>query len=189
MPPVLPSRCLLRASPRRRTAAPIKLGFQVHRTGIGAGYGRWYERVATAAATRMNGMGGINGRPVELVFEDDGTDPKRGAEVVDKLVSQHGVDLIFGSLFSHVVIGSAPRAGELKVPYLPCSEGYHVASGMLNRWCLQPGISDVRAQVTAMAPWSCKIWARRSPCSSPTMPLAMTTATISARPWRRRAVR
>lgn len=136
-----------------QTAEPIKLGFQLHRTGIGAGYGRWYERVAMAAVTRMNGMGGINGRPVELVFEDDGTDPKRGAEVVDKLVSQHGVDLVFGSLFSHVVIGSAPRAAELKVPYLPCSEGYHVASGILNRWCLQPGISDVRAQVSAMAPW------------------------------------
>ncbi|HMO06355.1 MAG TPA: ABC transporter substrate-binding protein, partial [Paracoccaceae bacterium] len=60
---------------------------------------------------------------------------------------------IFGPLFSHVVIGSAPRAGELKVPYLVCSEGFHVASGMLNRWTLQPGITDVRAQVSSMAPW------------------------------------
>lgn len=136
-----------------QSAAPIKLGFQVHRTGIGAGYGRWYERVAKAGLARLNANGGINGRPVELVFEDDGTDPKRGAEVVEKLTTQHGCDLILGSLFSHVVIGSAPRAGELKVPYLPCSEGYHVASGILNRWSLQPGITDVRSQVVAMAPW------------------------------------
>lgn len=134
-------------------AAPVKLGFQLHRTGIGAGYGRWYERTAQAALAAVNAAGGINGRPVEIIFEDDGTDPKRGAEVVEKLVNQHGVDLIFGPLFSHVVIGSAPRAGELKVPYLVCSEGFHVASGMLNRWCLQPGITDVRSQVTAMAPW------------------------------------
>lgn len=134
-------------------AAPVKLGFQLHRTGIGAAYGRWYERTAQAALAKINAEGGIAGRPVEIVFEDDGTDPKRGGEVVDKLVSQHGVDLIFGPLFSHVVIGSAPRAGELKVPYLVCSEGYHVASGMLNRWTLQPGITDVRAQVSSMAPW------------------------------------
>jgi len=134
-------------------SAPIKLGFQLHRTGIGAGYGRWYERTAQAALKVVNDMGGINGRPVEIVFEDDGTDPKRGAEVVEKLASQAGCDAIFGPLFSHVVIGSAPRAGELKVPYLVCSEGYHVASGMLNRWTLQPGITDVRAQVTSMAPW------------------------------------
>ncbi|WP_444667680.1 ABC transporter substrate-binding protein [Cereibacter changlensis] len=136
-----------------QSSEPIKLGFQLHRTGIGAAYGRWYERTTQAALKVLNEAGGINGRPVEVIFEDDGTDPKRGSEVVEKLASQHGCDAIFGPLFSHVVIGSAPRAGELKVPYLVCSEGFHVASGMLNRWTLQPGITDVRAQVTAMAPW------------------------------------
>jgi len=136
-----------------QSSAPIKLGFQLHRTGIGASYGRWYERTAQAALKVVNDGGGINGRPVEIVFEDDGTDPKRGAEVVEKLASQHGCDAIFGPLFSHVVIGSAPRAGELKVPYLVCSEGHHVASGMLNRWTMQPGITDVRSQIAAMAPW------------------------------------
>ncbi|MEY4983412.1 MAG: hypothetical protein RIR62_1678 [Pseudomonadota bacterium] len=136
-----------------QSAAPIKLGFQLHRTGIGAAYGRWYERTAQAALKVVNDAGGINGRPVEILFEDDATDPKRGAEVVEKLATQAGCDLIFGPLFSHVVIGSAPRAGELKIPYLVCSEGYHVASGMLNRWTMQPGITDVRAQVTSMAPW------------------------------------
>lgn len=136
-----------------QSSAPIKLGFQLHRTGIGAAYGRWYERTAQAALKVVNDAGGINGRPVEIIFEDDATDPKRGSEVVEKLASQAGCDVIFGPLFSHVVIGSAPRAGELKVPYLVCSEGYHVASGMLNRWTMQPGITDVRAQVSSMAPW------------------------------------
>ena len=134
-------------------AAPLKLGFQLHSTGIGAGYGRWYQRTADAAVKMINDGGGIAGRPVELVYEDDGTDPKRGAEVVDKLMNQHGCDLVLGTLFSHVVMGSAPRAGELKVPYLVCSEGYHVASGALNRWTLQPGITDVRSQISSMAPW------------------------------------
>lgn len=134
-------------------ASPIKIGFQLHRTGIGAAYGRWYERTAQAALNLINDGGGINGRPVEILFEDDATDPKRGSEVVDKLTQQAGCDLVMGTLFSHVVMGSAPRAGELKVPYLVCSEGYHVASGALNRWTLQPGITDVRAQISTMAPW------------------------------------
>ena len=136
-----------------QSAAPIKLGFQLHRTGIGASYGRWYERTATAALKVLNEAGGINGRPVEILFEDDGTDPKRGAEVVEKFANQSGCDAVFGALFSHVVIGTAPRAGELKIPYLVCSEGHHVASGMLNRWTLQPGITDVKSQVQGMAPW------------------------------------
>ncbi len=136
-----------------QTSEPIRIGFQVHRTGIGAAYGRWYERTTNAAAAKINAEGGINGRMIEIVAEDDGTDPKRGAEVVEKFATQSNADVVFGTLFSHVVIGSAPRAGELKMPYFVVSEGHHVASGMLNRWTMQPGITDVKSQVQAMAPY------------------------------------
>jgi branched-chain amino acid transport system substrate-binding protein len=136
-----------------QSSDPIRIGFQVHRTGIGAAYGRWYDRTTQAAAKAINDAGGINGRPIEIIAEDDGTDPKRGAEVVEKFASQHNCDLAFGTLFSHVVYGSAPRAGELKIPYFVVSEGHHVASGKLNRYTLQPGITDVKSQVEAMAPF------------------------------------
>lgn len=91
-----------------QSSEPIRLGFQLHRTGIGAAYGRWYERTALAALKVVNEAGGIAGRPVEILFEDDATDPRRGAEVVEKLASQAKVDMIFGPLFSHVVIAAAP---------------------------------------------------------------------------------
>ncbi len=130
---------------------PLRLGLQVHRTGIGAAYGRWYGRTTTAAARVINEAGGINGRPVEIITEDDGTDPKRGAEVVEKFATLHGCDIAFGTLFSHVVNGSAPRAGELKMPYFVVSEGYHVASGSLNRYTFQPGITDVRSQIKGIS--------------------------------------
>lgn len=136
-----------------QSAAPIKIGFQCHRTGIGAAYGRWYEKTTNAAVKLINEAGGIAGRPVEIIVEDDGTDAKRGAEVVAKFASQHKTDIVYGTLFSHVVTGSAPTAGELKIPYYVVSEGYHVASGKMNRYCLQPGITDVRSQVTSVAPW------------------------------------
>ena len=136
-----------------QSSEPIRIGFQAHRTGIGAAYGRWYERVTMAAAQAINDAGGINGRPLEIITEDDGTDPKRGAEVVEKFANQHKTDVVFGTLFSHVVVGSAPAAGELKIPYYVVSEGYHVASGSLNRYVFQPGITDVKAQVRAVGPW------------------------------------
>ncbi|MCO8145592.1 ABC transporter substrate-binding protein [Rhodovulum tesquicola] len=144
-----------------QSAAPIRVGFQMHATGIGAAYGRWYDRTTQAAARVINAAGGINGRPLEIVTEDDGTDPRRGAEVVEKFANQHRVDVAFGTLFSHVVIGSAPRAGELKLPYFVVSEGHHVASGMLNRWTLQPGITDVKSQVLAMAPFVAETLGRK----------------------------
>jgi branched-chain amino acid transport system substrate-binding protein len=158
-------------APVRRAAAqtpapatgkpPLRIGFQVHRTGIGAAYGRWYERTTTAAVALINETGGIAGRPVQIVAEDDGTDPRRGVEVVEKLATQHRVDVIFGTLFSHVVMAAAPRAGELKIPYLVVSEGYHVPSGKLSRYVFQPGITDVRAQVTAISSWVVKNLGKR----------------------------
>ncbi|MEO4000960.1 ABC transporter substrate-binding protein [Mesorhizobium sp. CAU 1732] len=136
-----------------QSSAPIKIGFQAHRTGIGAAYGRWYERTTSAAVKLINDGGGINGRPIEIITEDDGTDAARGAEVIEKFANQHKVDIVYGTLFSHVVVGSAPAAGELKMPYYVVSEGYHVASGKMNRYVIQPGITDVRAQCRAVAPW------------------------------------
>ena len=105
-----------------QSSAPIKIGFQKHATGIGSAYGRWYDATTQAALRRINNMGGINGRPVEIVTEDDGTDPKRGAEVLEKFANQHDCDVAFGTLFSHVVIGSSPRAAELKLCLLYTSD-------------------------------------------------------------------
>jgi branched-chain amino acid transport system substrate-binding protein len=131
----------------------IKFGAPIHRTGIGASYGRWYERTAAAAIKLVNESGGINGREVELIVEDDGTDPKRGTELIEKFATDYKVDAVFGHLFSHVVAAAAPRAGELKMPYFICSEASLLPSGTLNRYVFQPGITDVHAQVHAMAPW------------------------------------
>ena len=42
---------------------------------VARGTGDWFKMI--------NAEGGINGRPVELITEDDGTDPNRGAEAVE----------------------------------------------------------------------------------------------------------
>ncbi|HEY0212336.1 MAG TPA: ABC transporter substrate-binding protein [Paenirhodobacter sp.] len=131
----------------------IRLGAPFHRTGIGASYGRWYERTANAAVALINEQGGINGLPVQMIVEDDGTDPKRGVEVIEKFAVEHKVDAVFGHLFSHVIAACAPRAGELKMPYFLCSEGHALAAGKFNRYCFQPSITDVKSQISSMGPW------------------------------------
>ena len=39
------------------SSSPIKIGFQVHRTGIGAACGRWYDRTTQAALKIINDSG------------------------------------------------------------------------------------------------------------------------------------
>jgi branched-chain amino acid transport system substrate-binding protein len=132
---------------------PLKIGLQVHLTGIGAAYGYWYQKVSEAAAKAINDAGGIAGRPIELIVEDDGTDPKRGSEVVEKFANQHKVDFAFGPLFSHVVGATVPRAGELKLPLFIVSESSDLAAGTFNRYIFQTGLTNVRSQIQAVAPW------------------------------------
>jgi branched-chain amino acid transport system substrate-binding protein len=132
---------------------PIKIGLQAHRTGIGAAYGYWYERTSVAAVKVINDMGGIAGRPVELIVEDDATDAKRAGEVMEKFATQHNVDVVFGPLFGHVVGAACARAGELKMPLFIVSEGSELADGQFNRYVFQTGITNVRSQVTAISPW------------------------------------
>ena len=131
----------------------LKIGLEAHRTGIGAAYGLWYERTSVAAVKVINAMGGIGGRQVELIVEDDATDAKRGAEVIEKFANEHKVDFVFGPLFGNVVGAVAARAGELKLPLFVVSEGSELAAGDFNRYVFQTGITNVRSQVTAISPW------------------------------------
>ena len=52
-----------------QSSAPIKIGFQAHRTGIGAAYGRWYERTTGGAGAGVYAAGGRKRRHVEIVIE------------------------------------------------------------------------------------------------------------------------
>lgn len=131
----------------------LKIGLEAHRTGIGAAYGLWYERTSVAAVKVINEMGGIGGRQVELIVEDDATDAKRGTEVIEKFANEHKVDFVFGPLFGNVVGAVAARSGELKLPLFVVSEGSELAAGDFNRYVFQTGITNVRSQVTAISPW------------------------------------
>src|SRR5437867_1427966 len=66
LPTLAPRAAAQASTPSGKT---LRIGFQVHRTGIGAVYGAWYEKTANAAVQYINETGGIAGRPVELVGE------------------------------------------------------------------------------------------------------------------------
>src|SRR5438128_12412479 len=78
LPSLAPTAAAQASTPSGRT---LRIGFQVHRTAIGAVHGAWYAKTANAAVQYINETGGIAGRPVELVADDDGADPQRGVEV------------------------------------------------------------------------------------------------------------
>lgn len=94
----------------------IKIGVVTPLTGDVATFGQSTKKAVEMAAEEINAAGGINGKKVELVIEDDRNDPKETANVVRKLIDQDKVVAIIGSLTSKCSLAGMPIANSKKVP-------------------------------------------------------------------------
>lgn len=76
----------------------------------------WAARIACA---EINQQGGVLGRPLELIIEDDGSLPETAVPAAQRLVNDHRCVAIIGNLLSNSRIAVATRVAEPeKVPYL-----------------------------------------------------------------------
>ncbi|TLM71737.1 MAG: ABC transporter substrate-binding protein [Actinobacteria bacterium] len=79
------------------TKTPIKIGVVVSLTGPYATLGEPEKATLEMEAKRINDAGGVNGHPIELVFEDDGTDEAKATAAAAKLIQQDKVAALIGA--------------------------------------------------------------------------------------------
>jgi branched-chain amino acid transport system substrate-binding protein len=103
----------LGASP---SADPIRLGFFMSITGRDASFGEWSLRGARLAVDEVNAAGGVLGRPVELVVEDDRSMPGESATAAKKLISRDHVVALVGECASSRTLEAAPIAQAAGIP-------------------------------------------------------------------------
>ncbi len=75
---------------------PIKIGLQGPMTGDYAYEGQGFEKAVQLLVDQVNEEGGLLGRPVELVIEDDAGDPTQSALVADRMIDA-GVIAVIGA--------------------------------------------------------------------------------------------
>ncbi len=80
----------------------LKLGSLLPVTGDLSTIGQNLPLAVKLAVDTVNACGGINGQPVTLVNEDDGTDPTSGASAMTKLTEVNKVQGVIGSFASSV---------------------------------------------------------------------------------------
>jgi neutral amino acid transport system substrate-binding protein len=80
----------------------LKLGALLPATGDLASIGQNMPEAVRLAVDEVNACGGVNGKPVTLVVEDDQTDPTAGASAATKLAEVDKVAGIVGSFASSV---------------------------------------------------------------------------------------
>ena len=92
-----------------------KVGFVNHLTGDGAVYGQSMKNGTELAVDVINAAGGINGVPVEVIYEDDRMVAADAQTAFLKLVDADAVPVILGSASSTVSLSICPKAQEKQV--------------------------------------------------------------------------
>lgn len=96
----------------------IKIGIINSLTGSGAPYCEGIQNSLQLAADDINKTGGIKGRKLVLIYEDDQTKPDLAVSAFQKLVNVDKVQMIIGPASSGGVMACAPLANERKVVLL-----------------------------------------------------------------------
>ncbi len=106
----------LSALPGRALAqgAPIRIGTLTPLTGAGGPYGPVMVKAVKAVIDEVNAAGGVLGRKVELISEDDQTNPEAGVRAARKLIDVDKVSAILGTWASSVTTAVAPLCWESK---------------------------------------------------------------------------
>jgi branched-chain amino acid transport system substrate-binding protein len=86
-------------------AETIKIGLMGPMSGSWSSEGQQMKQVVELLAEELNGKGGLLGKKVELISEDDGSDPKPAVSAADRLVEQDVVAVIgtYGSSVTEAV--------------------------------------------------------------------------------------
>ena len=98
-------------------SGPIKIGLMGPMTGPWASEGQEMKQVVDLLAEEVNAKGGVLGRKVQVVSEDDGGDPKTAALAAQKLVTQKVV-AVLGTYGSSITEASQNIYNEAKIPQI-----------------------------------------------------------------------
>jgi branched-chain amino acid transport system substrate-binding protein len=96
----------------------IKVGVYGDLTGKTSSFGQSTKNGIQLAVDEINAAGGVNGKKIELVVEDDQGLPAMAKTVVSKLINQDKVQAVLGEVASTNSLAAAPVAQEAKIPMI-----------------------------------------------------------------------
>jgi branched-chain amino acid transport system substrate-binding protein len=99
-----------------QSGAPLKLGVIQPLSGPVAASGNYVRMGAEIARDWANARGGIGGRQLELIIEDNKSDPKEAASAAEKLIVRDKVPAIMGAWGSSMTLAAMPKLEEYGVP-------------------------------------------------------------------------
>src|SRR5579863_3393573 len=100
--------CALVLPQAAKAADPLRVGLSVALTGAVAPIGKQVLTALQIWRDDINAKGGLLGRPVELVFYDDQSNPANVPQLYTKLIQVDKVDLLIGPYATNMVAPAIP---------------------------------------------------------------------------------
>jgi ABC-type branched-subunit amino acid transport system substrate-binding protein len=116
------------------TDKEIRIGMANALSGPAAGLGTQLKAGAQAYIATVNAAGGVNGRKLTLLSEDDGYEPEKTAAVTRKLIEQDKVFALFGYVGTPTSAAAVPQVSKAGVPYLFPFTGAEFLRNPVNKW-------------------------------------------------------
>jgi branched-chain amino acid transport system substrate-binding protein len=134
-------------------AKPYKIGSVHSLTGAAAAVGKTSLIGIQMAVDRINSSGGIKGRPVQLIAEDDETKPDVGRRKVEKLLVEDKIDAHVGGEISSICLACMPSFDDNQVVNMisVCLDTT-ITTSKCSRYSFRP-YDYAPAQAVAFAPY------------------------------------
>ena len=144
--------CALAFAAGARAGEPVKLGLLAPMSGVSSHYGPILRNAAEMAVEEINAGGGILGRPVRLLLEDDKFSSAPAAEAAKNLLGKEQVVALIGTISSASTNAAIPVATRAKRPFLYVIQGEYKGC---NPYIFALGPTPYQ-QVKFWAPWMLK---------------------------------
>ena len=131
---ILAGMALLAASQPVKADETIKIGVTQPLTGAVAASGNYVAQGAKIGADVLNARGGVLGKKIELIIEDNKSNPKEAVATAEKLIVRDKVPVLMGAWSSTYTLAVMPKLMEYGVPMVveTSSSGKITTSG--NPW-------------------------------------------------------
>lgn len=120
---------------------PIKIGVNLERTGNAATYGGHVLVAIQIAVEEINAAGGINGRKIELVVEDNRSSPEQ-AVIATRNLDRAGVVAIIGPIQSSQARTAFPATNRAEVVSISSGSGAPGISAQNRPWSFRNAAID-----------------------------------------------
>ena len=131
----------------------IVVGTTLPLTGQFSSVGPDLEQGYNLGVKMMNQNGGIKGKQVELIVEDDESDPKMVRQKLQQITSNNDVDMLWGSFSSLLVTAGSAFAEQQNIPFVGTAFSYmqpHIQKNYRWTFAAMPKSRDVARATTGL---------------------------------------